>query len=345
MGREEFQSAESLAEARASLQRMQEFDPETLVRTDELGAANNFADAVEPARLMISNFGQIPIGSLEVFSSTELIALKTMADGVFNIFQEIMDFSLEAGDVQNRRSSLVQKLWRQVQPNFTKLMPLVSFAMAKTVDFGQLEGQARASLQAVKDQTDAVLERLQFTEKDAGGVLDEVRRVAAEIGVTQEAKHFAHEAKSHADASRKWLIASILSVAGLGAIAILNFFAHKISWLAVSSRYELVQFSIAKFLLFGALLYGVSFTVRNYSAHRHNSVTNRHRQNALMTYKTLVEASGSEDVRDAVLQHAAAAIYSPNDSGYVKNEERGYNGSPVLNLPRSFLQGASSADN
>lgn len=51
-----------------------------------------------------------------------------------------------------------------------------------------------------------------------------------------------------------------------------------------------------------------------------------------MTYKTLAEAGNAPELRDAVLQHAAAAIYAPNDSGYLKSEERGYGAQSLLAL-------------
>ena len=54
----------------------------------------------------------------------------------------------------------------------------------------------------------------------------------------------------------------------------------------------------------------------NYSTHKHNAVVNRHRQNALLTYRSLVEASGDAGTEDIILAHAASCIFSPQETGF-----------------------------
>lgn len=55
---------------------------------------------------------------------------------------------------------------------------------------------------------------------------------------------------------------------------------------------------------------------RNYATHKHNAVVNRHRQNALLTYRALVAAAGEKGTEDVVLAHAASCIFSPQDTGF-----------------------------
>lgn len=57
---------------------------------------------------------------------------------------------------------------------------------------------------------------------------------------------------------------------------------------------------------------------RNYLAHRHNTVVNRHKQNSLLTFNALVGASSTAEARNTVLNHAAASIYAVPDTGCVK---------------------------
>ncbi len=58
---------------------------------------------------------------------------------------------------------------------------------------------------------------------------------------------------------------------------------------------------------------------RNFLSHRHNTVINRHRQNALLTFEALVKASGSEEGKNIILTHAAGSIFAPQDTGYTKS--------------------------
>ena len=46
-------------------------------------------------------------------------------------------------------------------------------------------------------------------------------------------------------------------------------------------------------------------------SHKHNAIVNRHRQNALLTYKALVEAAGDTPNREVIFVQAAACIFNP----------------------------------
>jgi hypothetical protein len=73
-------------------------------------------------------------------------------------------------------------------------------------------------------------------------------------------------------------------------------------------------------------------SARNFLAHVHNGIVNRHRQNALLTFKAMTEAGASPAARDIVLGQAAACIYAPQETGYTK-------GAPTeQSLPQALVQ-------
>jgi hypothetical protein len=57
---------------------------------------------------------------------------------------------------------------------------------------------------------------------------------------------------------------------------------------------------------------------KNYTAHRHNTVLNKHRQNSLATYKALVDAAGDQANRDIVLTTTAESIFGAQATGFAK---------------------------
>jgi hypothetical protein len=59
-------------------------------------------------------------------------------------------------------------------------------------------------------------------------------------------------------------------------------------------------------------------SARNFLSHKHNEIVNRHRQNALLTFKALVDAAGQKEAQDVVLSYAAACIFAPQETGYTK---------------------------
>ena len=99
------------------------------------------------------------------------------------------------------------------------------------------------------------------------------------------------------------------------------------------------QLISSKFLIFAVLGYLLLMAARNYTTHKHNSVVNRHRQNALLTYRALVEASAGKGTEDIILAHAASCIFSPQETGFSHGKGDSSSGSKsVLEL---MTKGAS----
>ena len=287
----------------------------------------SFESAEEPARRMVELFSRIPPEAITEFPFQQIQLLQQQAKAAYSFFDQILAFKVSSGDPETNRHQLVDQLMAAHQPAFNQLYPLISYLVSRTVDFNSLEVRGRAAIQAISDDKDKVLKSINETSEQAAKILQDVRDAAAEQGVTQMARYFADEAIAHEKAARKWLAASVVSAAIVASYAVATLFLFQ--WFPARTPYESAQIITSKLLVFGVLVYALFQCVRSYSAHRHNQVTNKHRQNALMTYKTLAEAGNSPELRDAVLQHAAAAIYAPNDSGYLKER--------LKNLPLSAL--------
>ena len=215
--------------------------------------------------------------------------------------------------------------------------------MARTVVFNKLSEDGRIAVQSVRDQTENVMKDLSETSHNAERILEEVRAAAAKQGVTQQARYFADEADFHNTRADNWKTGLFVGSGVVFVFAVSTLFFRYIPFLTANSLTEAVQLAASKILVFVVLFYILVTITRNYNAHKHNSVVNKHRQNALMTFSTLAEAGNNPEARDVVLQHAAAAIYAPNDSGYIKNEERGYTSQlPVSVTPKLPISGSDA---
>lgn len=329
-----------IEEVQQDIRRIQEFKPEDLIQKERLGEMS-FERATQPARRIVDLFLRIPAEAVTEFPFQQMKLLQDQAKSTYALFDQILSFKLSSGDPESSRQQLTDQLAAAYQPTFDQLFPLISYLVSRTVDFNSLEARGRAAIQTINDDKEKVLKSINETSEQAAKILQEVREAAAEQGVTQAAKYFGDEADKHEIAAGKWLIASTIAAIIVAGFAFSTLFLHK--WLAAASSLDSAQIITSKLLVFGVLVYGLFQCVRSYSAHRHNQVTNKHRQNALMTYKTLAEAGNSPELRDAVLQHAAAAIYAPNDTGYLKGEERGYGAQSLLALlPRNPAGGTNS---
>lgn len=328
----------ALEEATASLSRIQNFEASILIQKDRLGQWS-FEDAVGPAQRIVDLFKQLPISTLGLLPIQELLLVKSLTDGAYNLFTQILEFDTEKGDNSNRRSQTLDRLASNYQSQFTQFFPLISYSIARTVDFNRLEQQGLAAVQSIKDRTENLMAEISVQKEEAARILDEVRKTAAERGISQEAFYFKGEADTHALAAEKWREWTVNMAMAVGAYGVLALFIHKIPWLSPENNFDMIQLIAGKLIIFVVLFYMLSICARSFLANRHNEIVNRHRQNALLTYKSLVDAGGTPEARDIILNHAAASVYHLHDTGFTKPVDAGGSSSSSIIglLPKGSL--------
>ena len=312
------QRQNAISKTKTSLERMQQFDTNKLPREDDLGKALNFKDAVEPANKLIGLYKQLSLDVLEAFPVQRLNSIKNQADSNFNQLDTILKF--EPGTPKGQRDSLIQALYDAYDPAFEALAESISYSVRRSTDFEKLGRDARAVLQGVKDEAETIRGQLAASKAEADSTLEAIKKVAAEQGVSQQAIHFKTEGDAHGASARNWLIATVVMTTALAVYAVSTLFLHKSALLAPASVFESVQLTVSKVLIFGVLFYMLGLCAKNYLAHRHNTIVNKHRQNALATYTAIVKAANNPANSDIVLNKAADCIFTPQPSGYSKGE-------------------------
>lgn len=308
---------ESRENAISSLVRMQEFDVSTLPREAELGKSYSFNLAVAPATRLVELFRRLAPEALVDFGKTQLDQLQQQSDSCYNLFNAVLEFDATQSNAHEQQQKLIQQISGAYQGAFNVMLPFVGYSLHKSADFQRLDSEARAALQKIKDDANEITENLEQQKSDAEGVLAAIRKVAAEHGVTQQAIYFKDEADRNETDAETWRDRTIKVAWLLGSYSVLSIFIHKIPWLAPVNTFDTVQMAVSKVLIFAVISFILYLSTRNFLSHKHNAVVNRHRQNALMTYKALVEAAGKkQQASDAVLVHAASCIYAPQPTGY-----------------------------
>lgn len=305
-----------IGEATKSLERMQKFNPQSLPRTDVLGNVLSFADAVDPAIRLIELYRQLPLEVLEQLPKTFLNQIKDQANSDFNLLDSILKF--EPGMTRQERDSRVVSLRNAYDPTFQHLHPCISYSVRKSTDFGRLEREARGVIQSVTDKATELQELLEKRKREADSILEAVRKVAEEQGVSQQAIYFKTEADNHDIESKSWLNATKGLTVALALYGVATLFLHKIPFLAPANAYETTQLAVSKIWIFVTISFFLILSSKNYLAHRHNCVVNRHRQNALATYQAIVKAAGEDANRDVVLAKAADCIFTAQPTAFSK---------------------------
>ncbi len=325
-------------EAKASLERMQNFDCKSLTRIEELGKHFNFADTVKPAEKLIRLYGQLPSSVLDDFPEQFLTQIKQQSDADFSRFQQILDFDPKAANAAQQKDTIISQMEGAYDASFTKIHQFISYGISKSGDFQRLETEARATFQSIKDDAKKLTDQLEEHRGHADQVLQDIRKVAAEQGVSQQAIYFKEESENHEVLSETWRARTIRLAIALGCFAFFSIFMHKIPWLMPESTFQNIQLITSKALVFAVIAYMLFLSAKNFLSHKHNSIINKHRQNALMTYSALSDAASSDEAKDIVLNHAASCIFSPQETGCIKNENSGGNKSIVELLPKTTMK-------
>lgn len=325
--------ASLLGQAKLSLERIQAFNPDTIVRREELGKYA-FDAAVAPAKKIIALFNTLPVSYLVYFPDDQLTTIKDASNNAFNSFQSFLSFDIESAQpsVTQAQEDLVKSLNHLFQHSFNVLSPLIAFSTARAQDFSALEHEARAAVQSAQDQAASLVANLQKQREVIEEILRETRSAAAEQGVGKQAIHFKNEADSHNAQANIWLTRSIGTAIGLGLFAITSLFLHHFPGLDSTDPYRMAQIAVSKVLIFGVIAYMLALCAKNFLSHKHNEVVNRHRQNALATFTALADATSDAASSDVVLSHAAACIFAPQETGYTKQESHSSDITPALQL-------------
>ncbi len=310
---------QKLDAAVASLVRIQNFDASTLARSGELGTLN-FEAAVPHAQRLVDLYGQISVDVLDGVPVAILDSIKNVADATFNRFQQAVAFNVEGQNPKGTRDNFVAQVENDYDPLWQQLQVVIGYSVRRSMDFAALEREARGHMQSVQDSANKLKAELDARKKEADDALDAIRKVAAEQGVSQQAIYFKEEAEVHEKAAAIWYARTYKTTIGLGLYAVTTLFLHKIKVIAPTNGFEAVQLVVGRILVFATIASFVLLSARNFLAHRHNAVVNKHRQNALVTYKALVEAAKDAANKEVILTKAAECIFSQQATGFGKEE-------------------------
>lgn len=322
-------------ELRKVLEQLNAIQPESLVRADVLGKDLSFEAGLPVFRRTLGLFKDLSDCNLDSFPYETLNQLHGQANQVLSYFQQIQGFSIQQhpqNPVQ-ARDSLIQQLRDQWQTYYAVVTPHISYAIRRGTDFDALEREARGTLALQKQlagdfktEKDKILAEMQ-------GALERVRQAAAEAGVAQHAIHFKDEAEFHKTQSIYWLLGTAaFAIATIGyALWSLGPQLNDLSAATLPRAFQLV---VPRLVVIFVLTFGLVWCARNFAASRHNFVVNRHRQNALSSFETFVKGAGDPQTKDAVLLQATQSIFTPQESGFVKNEGSPNPGSQIVEVIR-----------
>ena len=178
-------------------------------------------------------------------------------------------------------------------------------------------------------------------QKEFAELKNKIEDKLAKETVSKHKAIFAKQAEEHLQASQRWLLATSGLIVVFGAVFYWLFEALRPGATELIGVFQNV---FTKGFLLTLIYFVLNRFGKNYTAHKHLEIVNRHRQNALDTFDTFVESAGeNRETRDAVLLAATNAIFDANQSGYLSAKTKGTdNANPIQQVVRAVLPGSSS---
>jgi len=295
------------------------YQPEQLAVGKDLGSMNFrtgqllFEQLIE----MTKEFRALP---LDLLPSQTLSQLQNPVRDLGTCLKKVADFTLAGQqNPEAQRNSLLQEVQRNYDTAFLAITPHIGYLSLKSAQVQETMRRSKELLFETEQKVSKDLKDVAEKKKEIDGIVQAARDAAQKIGVAQFATKFEELSTDHDLAAGKWLNATIgLATTTIVIALILFLFFPPLSNMTDPAT---IQRILTKIVLISICYYAALWASRNYRSHRHLAVNNKHRQSALSTFETFVNAAADQQTKNAVLLEATHCIFSPAISGYLGPDE------------------------
>jgi hypothetical protein len=332
---------EKIAEAKKLLEGLAGIKPTSLARMEDLSRDINFSEAVPSFEEMLEIVKQLNQRSIDRLAINQINQIIKACTNLNGLITKVKDFALN----QNTPADVCKAIIQEVKNAYDIIMePLtvpLSFTATQATDYAKIEREAKGYHATMREEADKFKVMLESYKVDAEKALQAVKDQAAEAGVATNAQIFLKDSENHGKIAIKWLVATIVaSIITIAAAMVFVFISFKYK---PESTAVAIQYVVSKLILLSTLSFGIFWCAKNYKSRKHNETLNKHRANALMTFRAFVEGSGDQQIKDAILLQAAQAAFVNRPTGYESQENESQTINPVVEiLGKSAFKSASS---
>ena len=239
--------------------------------------------------------------------------------GYKSIFNRAHSLKLEDGDVNGQREQIVSDIESHYESLFKSVSRVINFSNQTGTDFKQIERAARETLDSIKDYSQKQEKNIKDNLNDAASILKSMRTASAEAGVSQQAIHYSQSQKLHEKNADKWFFwVRFLLFSLIVFVIFAGIFLVRIKEDGVSTFGYL---ETAIFIVVSLWVYAVAFCNKNFHAEKHNEIINANKSKTLATFKSFVDSTKDENVKNQVLLHASASAFSNPTTGFGKGQD------------------------
>jgi hypothetical protein len=317
---------------KAVIEQFLNIELENLIREKELGNQLSFKIGEELFIRIIELFKRVNSVDFNSIPYSILASFEGQLNHAVSTFEQIKTFNPNSSNPVSVRDSLISQLEQQYDSYYSTAVPILTAGLLNSNDLNIERTKIKNALEefiSEKEKTKIESEKLVI---EIENVLDKARQAAVEVGVSQHYTLFKIEAEEHEKISKTWLTRMVWLLIAIGIVGIALLFVPPHDTATIS----LIQFSVTKIIVLSVLFYGLNLCTKNYKAHKHNSILNKHRQNALNTFETFSKAAGNDlQTKNAVLLEATRTIFSNQQTGYLNNENESDSPNKIIEIFKS----------
>lgn len=328
-----------IEEARALLTELAEIKASSLARTEDLSRDINFSEAVSFFEEMLDIIKQLNQRDISRLALSQLNQIVSGCNQLSKLIQQVNDFNLN----QNTPADVCKSIIETIKNAYDSIMEPLTIPLAYTAtqatDYAKIEREAKGYHITMKEEAESFRTLLESYKSEAEKALHAVKEQAAEAGVSTNAQIFLKDSASHGDVAKIWLIATIATslitlIVAIGFVILSFHYAPATTAVAI-------QYVASKIILLSTLSFSIYWCAKNYKSSKHNETLNKHRANALMTFRAFVEGSDDQTIKDAILLQTSQAAFSNRPTGYENQEKETQTINPVVEILGKSLASSS----
>jgi len=304
---------------------------EDLTREEELGAQFSFKEAEEYFVKIIDLFKRVKEVNLQEIPFTPLNSFNAQINQAITYFEQAKTFNPTINNAINTRNAIITNIQNNYDNYYTHSIPILSIGILNSNDLSLERSKMNQLISDLENEKKISKEKSENKLNELNSIIENAKSFATKAGISKHSSVFKTESDFHETESKKWLgyttkilIAIVLVAIGLAFLG-----------LYFTESTQLIQFTITKVVVLSALFYGLTLTNRNYKAHKHNEILNKHRQNALTTFETFSNAASDEQTKNAILLETTHSIFSNQQTGYLKKEGDSESNNKIIEIIKS----------
>lgn len=311
---------------------------DAIARSRELGEPRSFKEIENLSKQVVIYFDFIFPEKYKVYDEYVWYPVINIVNKFRNIIEYSKSLSISDPTFEDGRRELIGNAYEEYARYVSFIQGVVSVSQYNKIEdlaigLNNLKSKIEEDIDGLEIKTDAsLLNRINKFDSDSQSVFDEYKeklnsidammesvKVKSErLFAESEAQHFSLTSNNFNRSSIFWLISTIVVSAVAIAMATIMMNSATGGFIRKLTQNELIVYVSTKAFIFSIICYILSKCMRNYFAAKHNYSVNVHRSNAILSYRALHEITKESTKRDEILSAVANAVFSPQDSAYVK---------------------------